>query len=120
VDVAGNQVKIVGVTGSFSDTDTLTQTTGTNAGATATQSGASSGLSPTRVVSFYFVNSLGIPVTLGNLVGGSAVGGGTVVGNEVQGVTADPTIAQQVVWDFIANGVPDGSRRNIYARLDRS
>jgi hypothetical protein len=120
VDPTGLQVRLGGVTGTFLNTDTLTQTTGTNAGSTATQSGASTGLSATRVVSLRYVNSLGVPVAIGALVSGSAVGGGTVVGNEIQGCTADPTIAQSVVWDFLSDGVPNGSWRNIQVQLDRS
>jgi len=115
---SSTQVKIVAVTGSFNDTDTLTQTTGS--GGTATQSGASTGLSADKTVRFRFINSFGVPATLCTLTSGSATGGSaTVVGNEVQNVTADPTIVYTVTWNFAANGISNATRLNVQAEIER-
>jgi hypothetical protein len=64
---------------------------------------------PDKTASFRFVDSFGVPVGICTLVAGSAVGGGTVVGNTVTGVDADPSIVHEVVWDFITDGVQNGS-----------
>ena len=73
-----------------------------------------------KTVAFRFINSFGVPVTIGSLVPGSATGGtSTVVGNEVQSVNADPSIAYSVVWDFLSDGVPDGSQPSVVAVFGR-
>ncbi|RMG95871.1 MAG: hypothetical protein D6706_11240, partial [Chloroflexi bacterium] len=110
----GATLKLGSVVGQFNNGDTITQTSGTNIGAQATQTSASTGLSPTRTVQFKFSSSgLSVPLSNCSLVTGSAIGGGTVSGNSVVNCIADPTIFQAVVWAFQSDGLSSNSVTNI-------
>lgn len=116
----GSEVRLGGVTGLFNDTDTITQTTGTNSGANATQNDDSSGRTANRTVKVRYVDSYGVPVTQGTLIAGTISGGSaTLNGNDIENVTADPTIEYSVTWDFITDGVPNVTRVNLKLEIVR-
>lgn len=64
-----------------------------------------------KTVSFRYINSYGVPNQVCTLVANSASGTTAVdvSGNTVVNVNADENILYEVVWDFITDGVPDGT-----------
>jgi len=113
------EVRLHSVSGAFNDTDTLTQTTGTNAGANAAQSGASTGGAANKTFRLRYFRSgtktLGVPSTgICTLIPGTNTRGSIVGGNEIQNEIAewsgnDGPGSGQVEWDFITDGVAEAS-----------
>ena len=128
-EVGLNLIKVDTVVGGpFQALETITQTTGINAGAVATTTAAapegSTGGAADKVARFrYFLGAgntgQGVPSTgLCTLVPGTLIGGGSLqAGNtEIGGLiadapeilTTDPVPVHSVEWDFLGDGVPEG------------
>jgi hypothetical protein len=126
------EVRLFSVTGTFLNGDTITQTTGTNAGANAVQSAPSSGGQADKTVRFrYYLDgqrTLGVPSTgICSLVAGSNSRGVIVGGNEIQNEIAEfgdnnlvfGPVPGIVEWDFLSDGIPEASVSAIKIEVER-
>ena len=76
-----------------------------------------------KTVYFRYVDSLGVPIGVCTLREGSATSDGTtsgmVSGNTIINVDADETILYEVVWNFLVDGVLDGTYLHDQAFIQR-
>lgn len=134
LEARANELRLfnIGGTGVFADTDTITQTTGPNTGANATQTGASSGGLADKTLRFRYylrgTKTLGVPSTgICTLVSGTNTQGTLVKSpgaDEIQDLKADHLLGinptpLQVEWDFLADGISEAQISMIKAEVVR-
>jgi len=135
---AAELIKIDTVTGTWLITDTITQTSGANSGASASATsgplGSTGGAADKTIRVRFFLSAaskgLGTPVTgFCSMVPSSGSRGTVVIDgggagiDELQGVVADGAVGGDAKisfeWDFLADGVPSSLVDNVQFEIDR-